>query len=150
MRPPHTVGTLINDNHPIFNYFPTDYYTGLQWWELIHKAQVMELNNFPEDFQPLVQPIDTWFINRKLGKLFEANVGNGKLVVISIDLQNNLENRPVASQLRYSILKYMNSNLFHPEFNVDISIIENIITTEGEKLKIDTEDAPDELKGVVL
>ncbi|MDD2590026.1 MAG: glycoside hydrolase family 2 TIM barrel-domain containing protein [Fermentimonas sp.] len=150
MRPPHTVGTLINDNHPIFNYFPTDYYTGLQWWELIHKAQVMELNNFPEDFQPLVQPIDTWFINRKLGKLFEANVGNGKLVVSSIDLQNNLENRPVASQLRYSILKYMNSNLFHPEFNVDISIIENIITTEGEKLKIDTEDAPDELKGVVL
>jgi len=150
MRPPHTVGTLINDNHPIFRDFPTDYYTGLQWWELINRAQAMELNNFPEDFQPLVQPIDTWFINRKLGMLFEAKTGNGKLVVCSVDLQNNLENRPVASQLRHSILKYMNSNLFYPEHELDLSVIEDIATIEGEKLKIDTEDAPDELKGVVL
>lgn len=149
MRPPHTVGTLINDNHAIFKDFPTDYYTGLQWWELIHRAQVMELNSFPADFQPLVQPIDTWFINRKLGMLFEAKVSNGRIVVCSADLQNNLENRPVASQLRFSILEYMNSNLFHPEHELDISLISDIITIEGEKLRINTKDAPDELKGII-
>lgn len=148
MRPPHTVGTLVNNQHAIFRNFPTDYYTGLQWWELIHKAQVMELTNFPADFQPLVQPIDTWFINRKLGMLFEVKIGNGRLIVCSADLQHDLENRPVASQLRYAILTYMNSNLFHPEQEVALSMIEEIVAVEGEKLHINTKDAPDELKGI--
>ncbi|MCE5178744.1 MAG: hypothetical protein LLF81_06355 [Porphyromonadaceae bacterium] len=149
MRPPHTVGTLINNHHAIFSDFPTDYYTGLQWWELVHKTQVMELNSFPAEFQPLVQPIDTWFINRKLGMLFETKTDNGKLVVCSIDLKNDLKNRPVAAQLRHSILTYMNSNFFHPEPEVALSMIEEIVTVEGEKLHINTKDAPDELKGVV-
>lgn len=146
MRPPHTVGTLINDFHPVFKYFPTDFYTGLQWWELIHKAQVMELTDFPKSFQPIVQPIDTWFINRKLGMLFESKAGNGKIVVCSADIQNNLEERPVARQLRYSILKYMNSHLFHPENDIDLSLIENLYTKQGERLEVTTQDAPDELK----
>ena len=146
MRPPHTVGTLINDFHPVFHDFPTDFYTGLQWWELIHKAQVMELTDFPKSFQPILQPIDTWFINRKLGMLFEAKVDNGKIVVCSADIQNNLEERPVARQLRYSILKYMNSHLFHPENKLDLSLIENLYTKQGERLDVTTQDAPDELK----
>jgi len=140
------VGTLINDYHPVFKDFPTDFYTGLQWWELIHKAQVMELTDFPKSFQPIVQPIDTWFINRKLGMLFEAKAGNGKIVVCSADIQNNLEERPVARQLRYSILKYMNSHLFHPENDIDLSLIENLYTKQGERLEVTTQDAPDELK----
>lgn len=150
MRPPHTVGTLVNDHHPIFREFPTDYYTGLQWWELIHRAQVMELKNFPADFRPLIQPIDTWFINRKLGMLFEVNVGKGRIIVCSADLQSDLQDRPVAEQLYYSILKYMNSHLFNPEFDVKLSLIEDLTRKEGERLNIETKDAPDELKGVVL
>lgn len=146
MRPPHTTGTLINSNHPILKDFPTDYYTGLQWWELIHKAQVMEMNSFPADFQAVVQPIDTWFINRKLGMLFEAQVGNGKIVVCSADLQNNLDKRPVARQLYHSIIQYMNSNLYYPEHVIDISLIEDLSKKEGERLHINNQDAPDELK----
>lgn len=150
MRPPHTVGTLVNDHHPIFREFPTAYYTELQWWELIHRAQVMELNSFPADFRPLVQPIDTWFINRKLGMLFEASVGKGRIVVCSADLRSDLQNRPVASQLYYSILQYMNSHLFHPGYTLKLSLIKDLTRKEGERITIETKDAPDELKGVVL
>jgi hypothetical protein len=146
MRPPHTVGTLINDFHPIFHDFPTDFYTGLQWWELIHKAQVMELTDFPKSFQPIIQPIDTWFINRKLGMLLEAKVGKGKIVVCSADIQHHLEERPVARQLRFSILKYMHSPLFQPENEIDLSLIENLYLKQGERIKIENKDAPDELK----
>lgn len=46
MRPPHTVGTSVNNYHPILEDFPTDTYTNVQWWELIYKAQTMEMNNF--------------------------------------------------------------------------------------------------------
>ena len=146
MRPPHTEGTLVHNFHPVFRDFPTDYYTGLQWWELINKAQVMEMNSFPASFQPIIQPIDTWFINRKLGMLFEANIGKGKIMVCSADLRNDMENRPVARQMYYSILKYMNSNLFTPEKSLDLSLIEDLTRIEGERINIETIDAPDELK----
>jgi hypothetical protein len=150
MRPPHTVGTLINNRHPVFKNFPTDYWTGLQWWELTDKAQVMEMNNFPAEFQSIVQPIDTWFINRKLGMLFEAKVGEGRIMVCSADLKNNPDDRPVARQLYYSILKYMESHLFLPEFSLNLSVIEDLIRKEGERINTGTADAPDELKGIVL
>ena len=89
MRPPHTTGILIKDQHPIFNDFPTDYYADLQWWELTNKQQVMNLENFPSSFKPIVQPIDTWFLNRRLAMLFEAKVDEGNLMVCSIDLDKN-------------------------------------------------------------
>lgn len=149
MRPPHTVGTLINDFHPIFKDFPTDSYTTLQWWELVNRGQIMEITDFPGGFKPIVQPIDTWFINRKLATLFEANVGNGKIVVTSIDLKNGLENRPVARQLYYSILKYMESVHFVPEQNLEMSLIEDLLRKEGERINTHTQDAPDELKNVI-
>lgn len=149
MRPPHTVGTLIRDNHPIFKNFPTDFYTGLQWWELTNKAQAMEMNSFPADFQSIVQPIDTWFINRKLGMLFEANVGKGKIVVCSADIQSDLDKRPVARQLYYAITKYMTSGFFYPEFNLKLSVIEDLTKLEGERINTHTQDAPDELKNVI-
>lgn len=150
MRPPHTVGTLVNNYHPILEDFPTDTYTNVQWWELIYKAQTMEMNNFPASFQPIVQTIDTWFINRKLGMLFEAKVGNGKIVVCSADLRSDLQNKPVARQLYYSIVQYMNSHKFNPEQTLNISVIEDLFKKEGERLNINTKDAPDELKNKVL
>ena len=151
MRPPHTTGILINDFHPIFRDFPTDYYSSLQWWELAHRADVMELADFPESFRPIVQPIDTWFINRRLAMLFEAKIGNGKIIVSSADIQNDLEKRFVARQLRYSILNYMNSNLFLPENEVTLEIIDNLTKKRGEWLDMTiTRDAPDELKPNVI
>ena len=150
MRPPHTEGTLVKNYHPVFKDFPTDYYTGLQWWEIVNKAQVMEMNSFPADFQAIIQPIDTWFINRKLGTLFEANIGKGKIMVCSADLNSDMENRPVARQLYYSIINYMNSHLFLPEHNLNISIIEDLTRKEGERINIETKDAPDELKNIIL
>lgn len=150
MRPPHTTGTFINDFHPVFKNFPTDDFQNLQWWELVNRQQTMELANFPADFQPIVQTIDTWFINRKLGMLFEAKVGNGKIMVCSADLRSKPDKRIVARQLYYSIVNYMNSNLFAPEYNLPLSLIEDISKKQGEKINIQTKDAPDELKNKVL
>ncbi|MBP1641219.1 MAG: uidA 1 [Bacteroidetes bacterium] len=146
MRPPHTTGAYINNAHPIFKDFITDDWADLQWWELLNKEQTMQLTDFPKRFHPLVQPIDTWFINRKLGMLFEAQVGKGKIVVCSMDLDNDLENRPVARQLRYSILNYMQSKEFRPIYKVELPILQDIFRKTVEKIKTYSKDAPDELK----
>lgn len=47
-------------------------------------------------------------------------------MVYSADLKNNPDDRPVARQLYYSILKYMNFHLFLPEFALDLSVIEDL------------------------
>ena len=111
MRPPHTTGVLVRNAHAIFNDFPTDYYSDLQWWELIHKQQVMILDHMAPELEGMVQPIDTWFINRRLAMLFEAKVGKGKLVVCSADISSDLDKRIVARQMRSSVLNYMNSDI---------------------------------------
>ena len=40
----------------------------------------------------------------------------------------------------------MNSHLFHPENEIDLSLIENLYSKQGERLKVTNKDAPDELK----
>jgi hypothetical protein len=120
MRPPHTTGAYIMNNHPIFKDFTTDSWQNINWWELVNKAQVMNLQEFPEEYQPIYQPIDTWHVSRKLGMIVEANVLKGKLLMTTFDINNNLNKRIVARQLRKSILEYMSSNEFKPEITAQL------------------------------
>jgi hypothetical protein len=146
MRPPHTTGLLINNYHPVFKDFVTDSWGNMQWWELTNKAQTMLLTDFPKGFQPIVQPIDTWFINRKLGMLFEVNVGKGKLLMTSIDLTDSLAERPVAEQLKLSIIKYMQSDKFRPETSVSLQTISDLYNKTAAPIESFTKSSPDELK----
>lgn len=147
MRPPHTIGFLCDPKHPMFNSFPTEFHSNLQWWELVNRSQVMLLDSFPTGFRPLVQPIDTWFLNRKLGLILEANVGKGKLIISSADLSSDPEKRFVARQLLFSLTQYMNSTDFQPKSTVDIAEIKALFDKRYQsQFKTYTKDSPDELK----
>ena len=146
MRPPHTTGVFIDNEHPIFSDFPTDNHSDLQWWELLNKAQVMQFTDFPTDFQPLVQSIDTWFVSRKIGMLFECNVGKGRLVMTTMDINNNLDTRIVARQMRESIINYMKSDKFRPQWNLDIQVVKDLFVKVAGEVNMYTNDSPDELK----
>lgn len=146
MRPPHTTGIFVENQHSIFELFPTDYHSDLQWWELVNRAQVMQFTDFPKDFQPLVQSIDTWFVSRKIGMLFEANVGKGKLVMTSMDITNNLDKRVVAKQMRESIISYMRSDKFSPKWTIEPQLISDLFTKVAGEVNMFTNDSPDELK----
>ena len=146
MRPPHTTGIFLNEYHPLFKEFPTEYHSNLQWWELLNKAQVMQFTDFPDDFQPIVQNIDTWFISRKIGGLFEANVLSGKLMMTSMDITSQLEKRVAARQLHKAILDYMNSDNFRPSTIVPVERVQELFTKVAGNVKSYTKDSPDELK----
>lgn len=148
MRPPHTLGFVCDPRHPIFNDFPTASYSEIQWWDVLLNAQVMHLEDFPTTFRPVIQPIDTWFMNRRLAFLFEAKVGKGSIMVSSADLSPAIDNeRPAAHQLYYSILKYMSSVQFKPAGVIDINIIEGLLKSGSKEVFISyTNGAPDELK----
>lgn len=125
-QPPHTMGILVDPSDPLFDSFPTEYHTNWQWWDIVNDVHPMVLTGFPGNLTPSIQMIDTWFEARKLGLLFEAKVGNGKLMVTSIDFDKDLDNRLATRQLYHSLLKYMESNEFDPQVSVDIQLIKDL------------------------
>jgi hypothetical protein len=127
-QPPHTLGILCDPKHPLFRDFPTEYHSNWQWWDPVMHSQVMIMTNLPAGLKPLIQPIDTWFENRKLALAFETKTGGGKLLVCSIDLKDFPEDRIVSKQLLGSIYKYMNSNDFNPAVKVELNEIRQLIS----------------------
>ena len=111
---PHTLGIFCNPKHPALSSFPNEGYSDYQWWDIVSDCDAMIMNDFPSDFTPIVYLIDDWFKNRKLGLLFEAKVGNGKLIVCSTNLNKDTKKYPSAIQLKQSILEYMASDKFNP------------------------------------
>ncbi|MBW4889150.1 beta-glucuronidase [Mucilaginibacter sp. HMF5004] len=148
MRPPHTLGILCNPANPAFASFPTSYHSDVQWFDIVNKAQVMQLEDFPQGFKPIVQPIDTWFLNRRLALVFEAKVGKGKLIVSSANLAADMDdNHPASKQLYSSLQQYMVSDKFNPAYSVDLAVVKDIFETGSkEKFTTYTKDSPDELK----
>lgn len=146
MRPPHTTGIFLNEYHPLFRKFPTEYHSNLQWWELLNKAQVMQFTNFPKEFQPIIHSIDTWFLSRKIGMLFEAKILNGKLIMTSMDLTSQPQKRVVARQMYKAILDYMNSDDFRPSITLTPELIQTLFTQKTKSTNSYTKDSPDELK----
>lgn len=150
MRPPHTTGAYIDNEHPLFRNFPTDNWQNLNWWELVNNAQVMNLAQFPINYMPPFQPIDTWHVSRRLGMIVEANALGGKLLITTMDLQNNLNERIVARQMRYAILTYMLSEEFIPMIDLDAHTLMNLFTKEAPAVNMFTSDSPDELKPKIV
>jgi Glycosyl hydrolases family 2, sugar binding domain/Glycosyl hydrolases family 2 len=111
---PGTMGLLIKSKHNALANFPTDNFSNWQWWDLTIKSKTLVMTDLPDNAN-IVRPIDNFFRNQNLSNLFEANLGKGQLIFCSIDITTDLEKRPQAKQLKYSLLKYMNSAEFKPE-----------------------------------
>ena len=127
-QPPHTLGVLCDPRHPALADFPTDRCGNWQWWYLIHRSQAMILDDLPANLRPLVQVIDDWATNRKLGLLFEAKVGEGKLMVCAMDLRGDLSGDPVARQMKRSVLDYMAGAKFHPPVALTLDQARQLVT----------------------
>ena len=111
---PGTMGLLIKQNHKALKDFPTDFYSNWQWWDLTIKSTTLDANVLP-DQAIIVRVVDNFVRNKNLTNLFEAKLGTGRLIFCSIDILSDVDTRPQAKQLRYSLLKYMNTKDFNPQ-----------------------------------
>jgi hypothetical protein len=110
---PNTMGILCDPGHPALALFPTDEHSNWQWYELLDHSRSVILDDTPENFQPIVQVIDNFARNHKLGNIFETRVGPGRLLVCTIDLSAPSDSR-AARQLMHSLATYASSNAFRP------------------------------------
>ncbi|MBC7626621.1 MAG: glycoside hydrolase family 2, partial [Ferruginibacter sp.] len=125
---PGTMGLLINPAHSAFANFPTDEFTNWQWWDLCKNSTTLVLDSIGINPSAIVlRDIDNFFKNRNMASIIEAKVGKGKLLLCTMDIQHDLEKRPVAAQLKYSLLKYMEENKFNPVTNLNENNLKKII-----------------------
>jgi len=106
------MGLWCDTGHGALAEFPTEENCDWQWTQIIRGVRAVNLDKLPYGLQPIVSAVDDWNRNWKLGVVFEARVGTGKLVVCSIDLERSQS--PVAKQLRRSLLDYMAGEQFAP------------------------------------
>ncbi len=125
---PMTIGCLIHDKEPVFNDFVTSYHTDWQWWDILENAKVIEMQDTPKELRPFIQVIDSYDNNQKLGIGFEANVNGGKLLVLSLDTEKKMDERPATRQLLESVDKYVKSDKFNPQVKVEESFIQSFLT----------------------
>jgi hypothetical protein len=123
---PHTLGILCDPEHTALSDFPTEYHSNWQWWDAMTHSNAINLNSFSPELKPIVRVIDDWVTNRRLALIFEAKVGEGKLMVSGIDLLSENENRPEAQQLLYSLKNYILSDAFAPDAELDASVIQDM------------------------
>jgi len=126
-QPPHTLGILCDPKHPALADFPTEYHSNWQWWDAMSHSNVLLLSSISAEIHPIVRVIDDWFTNRPLALLFEVKVGKGKLLVSGIDFNRDLEKRPEAQQLLFSLKKYMAGNQFKPTALVPAELLQSMI-----------------------
>jgi len=141
---PHTLGILCDPQHPALSEFPTEAHSDWQWWDAMSYSQTIDLQSFTNQPNPIVRVIDDWFKNRPLALIFEAKVGQGKILISGIDFWKDLENRTEARQLLYSLQKYMCGSDFNPVTELNSAQIQDllkepVIMDKAKVIKFDSE-----------
>lgn len=131
---PMIVGTLIDSEHKAFEHFPTSYYADWQWWDILNNCTAVDLTGIG-GLTPIIQSVDTYEENRKLGIAFEAKVGDGSLLVLCTDLYKNIDSRPATQQLIYSFKNYVSSDSFVPAAEVPAYLLDSVFDVNIDERK---------------
>jgi hypothetical protein len=125
-RQPGHLGVYCDPSHPALAGFPTASGSDFQWWDVTENSAAFILNDTPAGYRPIVQVIDDYHRNHKLGAVMELKAGRGKLMLSSLDLEGGLETRPAARQLRASLLEYMRGGQFNPSYEPEAALLERL------------------------
>ena len=98
----------------------------------MNHATALELNDL-KSITPVIQSIDTYEENRKLGIAFEARVGKGKLFVLCVDPEKDLEKRQATRQLFHSVRTYVASPDFNPSTELQPYELDALFTPKTPK-----------------
>ncbi len=126
---PGTYGIWCDPDHPALSLFPTDFHADWQWADILNGSRTCVLDSFGPELEPIVGVIDGYHSNRRLGVLFEVRVGAGRLLFCSMDLNAGLIARLPARQLKKSLIRYVEGDLFRPAAEADAASIDAFFRT---------------------
>jgi len=108
------LGTIIRD-HPALAGFPHDGWCDLPWFEMIEGSVAVHHSGPLAKVQPIIQAIDLPLRQLTRSLLFEAQVGEGRLLCSSLNLSSDVVRQsPAARQVLDGLLRYALSDDFAP------------------------------------
>lgn len=116
------MGQLIDEMHPVFEDFPTEFHTNWQWWPMAGQRAVI----LPKMMKSIVTEMDSYAYMRPMTQLLECRCGEGRLLLSSMGLQNLLQ-YPEARALLSSIYRYLASEKFAPEQEITPEAIAELV-----------------------
>lgn len=137
---PMIVGTLIHAEHPMFKNFPTSTYADWQWWDILNHATAIPMDGVAP-LTPIIQSIDSYENNQKLGIAFEANVGKGKLLVLCVNATKDIANRPATRCLIDAAKTYVSGKDFKPTTTLLPHQVEALLIPKNKEAKRQGENA---------
>ena len=125
-----TMGLLIQKDHPALASFPAHKYSTPQWYKIVSHCDCAILDDVTDkSYRPIVQMVDNFERNHKLGILFEGKVGEGTLMVCTSRLSEVAEYPEIKCFAR-SILDYVTSDAFAPEQALDMELLKRVFCKE--------------------
>lgn len=115
-----TSGLLIDSECPLFELFPTRDTADFQWKHPIDSCVCADISPLPPDFRAIVEPVPNFFDNVPRSPLFEARVGDARLLFCGFDI-NAADTCSIA--LSYAIAEYVKSQKFIPKTELSIDEI---------------------------
>ncbi len=109
--PVGTLGLNIKENHAAMRGFGSHTFSTPQWYDIVTESDAAVLDGTA--LHPVVQTIDNFERNHKLGTVFEAKCMGGSLLVCTSRLQH-IENSVAAQNLYQSLVDYAASAEFAP------------------------------------
>ena len=132
---PGTLGILTDPKQPLFAGFPTDGFTSWQWFPVLHHSHPLILDAWPKEFLPMVQVVDNFERNHKLGLVLECKVGEGNLLIVMSDL-DEASKYPEGRAFLGSVLNYMHSDAFQPKLSLTPQQLITLLSTPAEEVKM--------------
>ncbi len=120
------MGQLIEEKHPLFQDFPTEFHTDWQWWVMAAQRAVI----LPERIKTIVAELDSYAYLRPMAQLLECRCGNGRLFFSSLGL-HNLQQYPECRALLRSIYAYLDSEDFTPANRIGEEVIAGLVAEKS-------------------
>lgn len=112
--PVGTMGLCIQSEHPIARAMFSEAYATPQWFVPVSHADCAILDDAPAGYRPIVQMIDNFERNHRLGLIFEARVAQGSLLVCTVRTEECPQD-PSMHLLKKALLDYAGSPAFDPQ-----------------------------------
>jgi beta-galactosidase len=114
-------GTIVDTRHPALNAIPSEGWCDLQFYPLIQGSKSVLLTPSGAKIEPIVRCIDRPTRLAERAYLFEARVGDGKLLVSGFNFRDAMASRdPAALYLLDQLLRYMIGPDFHPSASIPL------------------------------
>lgn len=116
------MGQLMDEKHPLFQNFPTEFHTNWQWWPMAVQRAVI----LPQRYETIIAEMDSYAFLRPMAQLLECRCLNGKLLFSSMGLQN-LQQYPECRALLHAIYCYLDSEEFAPKQQIAPEVFEKLV-----------------------